>query len=430
MPRMTPHPERIALHNEIHTRPRPRVSSPCSVSHLALLRLPGSPGVPAALKELCLQYGLGPPGDGQSHFFGDFGRFRLKWERHGEFDDYTVYRSLMRSDDPFAEPAVDALPAGWLGQVEGQLVAAVHVALVPDGPNWAHRDRIAAALGANDLIGAQITDGSAAVYTDLHLDASGYTRFLLVNQSMNAALAGRHLQRLIELEVYRMMAMLGFPVARQASHELNELERSLGRLVGRLETAPAEEEPAMLNEVTRLAALAERISADTGSRMGASRAYHALVRRRTDDLREQRLAGIETITEFLERRFTPAMAFCESVDRRLAAAAERIDRASNLLRTRVEIEREAQNQHVLGAMNRRAKLQLQLQQTVEGLSVVAITYYAVGVLGQVFKAISSSGIPIDPDIASGVAVFPVAFLVFWAVRRIRRTLGSRREQEL
>ncbi|NDE07029.1 MAG: DUF3422 family protein [Chloroflexi bacterium] len=141
-----------------------------------MLRGAGGAQSPAALRELCLQYGIAPPGEGQSHFFGDFGRFRLKWERHGEFDDYTVYRNLIRADDPFAEPAIDALPSGWLGQIEGLLVSAVHIALVPDGPSWAHRDRIAAALGASDLIGAQITDGSAAVYTDLHLDAHGYTR--------------------------------------------------------------------------------------------------------------------------------------------------------------------------------------------------------------------------------------------------------------
>ena len=89
------------------------------------------------------------------------------------------------------------------------------------------------------------------------------------------------------------------------------------------------------------------------------------------------------------------MAFCESVDRRLAAAAERIDRASNLLRTRVEIEREAQNQLLLGAMNRRAKLQLRLQQTVEGLSVVAISYYAIAVLGYVFKGMETLGLNIN-----------------------------------
>ena len=424
---MIPHPERIALHNEIHARPRPRVSSPCLVSHLALLRPAGAASSPAALRELCLQYGIAPPGEGQSHFFGDFARFRLKWERHGEFDDYTVYRNLMRADDPFGEPAIEALPTGWLAGVEGQLVAAVHLALVPDGPQWAHRDRVAAALGASDLIGADITDGAAVLYTDLHLDPNGYTRFMLINRSMNASLAGRHLQRLLELEVYRMMAMLGFPVARGAAAELNELERGLGALVCRLESAPAEEEPEMLNEVTRLAALAERIASETGFRTGASRAYHALVRQRLADLREQRVSGLETVTEVLERRFTPAMAFCDSVDRRLAAAAERIDRASNLLRTRVEIEREAQNQLLLGAMNRRAKLQLRLQQTVEGLSVVAISYYAIAVLGYVFKGMETLGLNINPDLASGIAVAPVVVFVALAVRRLRRSASSERD---
>lgn len=316
----------------------------------------------------------------------------------------------MRADDPFGEPAIDALPAGWLAGVEGQLVAAVHVALVPDGPQWAHRDRIAAALGASDLIGADLTDGAAVLYTDLHLDPNGYTRFMLINRSMNASLAGRHLQRLLELEVYRMMAMLGFPVARGAAAELNELERGLGMLVSRLESAPAEEEPEMLNEVTRLAALAERIASETGFRTGASRAYHALVRQRLADLREQRVSGLETVTEFLERRFTPAMAFCESVDRRLAAAAERIDRASNLLRTRVEIEREAQNQLLLGAMNRRAKLQLRLQQTVEGLSVVAISYYAIAVLGYMFKGMETLGLTSTPNWQAALRCCPWWYL--------------------
>ncbi len=427
---MTPHAERIALHNEIHARPRPRVASPCSVSHVALLR--GNTGANdsaagQALQALCLQYGIAPPAEGQSHFFGDFGRFRLKWERHGEFDDYTVYRGLVRSDDPFAEPAISALPSGWLQSLSGELIAATHVVVVPDTPTWGHRERVAAALGAVDLVGADITDGAAAAFTDLHLDADGYTRFLIVNRTMNGSQTGRQVQRLIELEVYRMMAMLGFPVAQRAAAALNEVERSLGRLVNRLELAPANEEPEMLNEVTRLAALSERIAAEAGFRISASRAYHALVRRRSADLRENRVPGLQTITEFLERRFAPAMSFCESVDRRISATSERIDRASNLLRTRVEIEREGQNQQLLAAMNRRAKLQLHLQQTVEGFSVVAITYYAAGVLGYVFKAAADAGLPIDPDIAVGTAVLPLALFVALGVRRIRHSIQQRSE---
>jgi uncharacterized membrane-anchored protein len=181
----------------------------------------------------------------------------------------------------------------------------------------------------------------------------------------------------------------------------------------------------MLREVTRLAAITERIAAEAGFRIAASRAYHALVEQRGRDLREERIAGLQRITEFLDRRFGPAMAFCESVDRRISATSERIDRASNLLRTRVEIEREAQNQQLLAAMNRRARLQLHLQQTVEGFSVAAITYYAVGLLAYLFKGLATAGLPINEDLATGLAVIPVVIAVAWGVRRIRRALQRR-----
>jgi uncharacterized membrane-anchored protein len=426
---MISHPNRVALQNEIHARPRPLLRTPCAISHVSMLRTQDAAaehGEPQqGLRELCLPYGLAPPASGQGHFFGDFGRFRLKWEGHGEFDDFTVYRDLVALDTPFADPAIDALPAGWLDQLPGQLIAATHVLIVPNAPDWGHRERIAAALGAVDVVGADITDNSATVYTDLQLDARGFTRILIVNRSMNASQAGRQAQRLIEIEIYRMMAMLGFPVARQAAGELNEVDHRLGELIARLESAPPEEEPAMLREVTRLAAIAERIAAEAGFRIAASRAYHALVRQRGRDLREQRIAGLQMIVEFLDRRFGPAMAFCESVDRRISATSERIDRASNLLRTRVEIEREAQNQQLLAAMNRRARLQLHLQQTVEGFSVAAITYYAVGLLSLLYKGLEAMGLPIDHEIATGISVVPVLVLVAWGVRRIRVAIQRR-----
>lgn len=423
---MNSHPDRVALQNEIHARPRPHLRTPCAVSHVAMLRDGTHPSDrDSQLKDLCLQYGLAPPAGSQGHFFGDFGRFRLKWEGHGEFDDYTVYRDLVRPDAPFSEPAIDSLPVGWLDNLPGRLMAATHLVIVPDSPEWSHRELIAAALGAVDFVGAEISDGTGAAYSDLQLDSHGFTRFLIVNRTMSASQSGRQAQRLIEIETYRMMAMLGFPVARQAAEALNDVDRRLGELIGRLETAPPEEEPAMLREVTRLAAITERIAAEAGFRIAASRAYHALVQQRGRDLREQRIPGLQMVLEFLERRFGPAMAYCESVDRRISATSERIDRASNLLRTRVEIEREAQNQQLLGAMNRRARLQLHLQQTVEGFSVAAITYYAVGLLSLVFKGLAAAGLPIDQDLATGLAVLPVVLVVAWGVRRIRRAIQRR-----
>ena len=424
---MITHPDREALQNEIHARPRQPVATPQRVSHIALLR-PARSGLEASsdpLLRLCESAGLEAPATGDGHFFADFGGFRLKRERHGEFDDYTVYCDGGDPHAPFARPAIDALPDGWLDALPGSLIAAVHIALLParempDDPAGAGR-----AFGMAELSGASIADGAACAFTDFRLDERGFTRVLVVDRSLNPNYAGRVVQRLIEVEVYRMVAMLAFPLARASATELDGVEASLGALVGRLESAPVEEEPALLREVSRLAGTVERIAAAVGFRFGAARAYHALVRQRGAELRQQRLPGLQTLTAFPERRFDPAMAFCESVGRRIETVAERIARASALLRTRVEIERERHNQDLLAAMNRRARLQLHLQQTVEGLSVAAITYYGAGIAGYLFKAMASLGWPVDPELATGLSIVPIAIAVALGVRHIRAGIRRR-----
>ncbi len=422
---MITHPDRDALQNEIHARPRQPVTTPQRVSHIALLRPErGAPENAAdPLASLCAGLGIVVPASRSGHFFADFGAFRLKRERHGEFDDYTVYCDGGDPREPFGRPAIDALPAGWLDTLPGLLIAATHVALlpaqaVPDGA-------ATAAFGDTELCGASIADGAACAYSDFQVDARGFTRLLVLDRSLSPTYAGRVVQRLIEVEVYRMMAMLAFPLARASAVELDRVEASLEALVRRLETAPVDDEPEMLREISRLAATVERMAAAVGFRFAAARAYHALVRQRGADLRQQRLPGLQTPTAFLERRFDPAMAFCASVGHRVEARAERIARASALLRTRVEIERERHNQELLAAMNRRAQLQLHLQQTVEGLSVAAITYYATGLAGYLFKAMKAAGWPIEPDLATGLAIVPIAVAVALGVRHIREGIRRR-----
>ena len=424
---MIAHPDRDALQNEIHARPRQPLATPQRVSHIALLR-PAHGEEPAAddpLARLCANAGLPAPDLRDGHFFADFGAFRLKRERHGEFDDYTVYRDDGDAHAPFARPAIDALPEGWLDTLPGRLIAAVHVVLLPAREMPDDAGAAAAAFGASELAGASIADGAACAFTDFRIDGRGFTRVLVIDRSLSPAHAGRVVQRLIEVEVYRMMAMLAFPLARTSAAELDRIEASLGALVGRLESAPVQEEPALLGEVSRLAGTAERIAASVGFRFAAARAYHALVRQRGAELRQQRMPGLQTLTAFLERRFDPAMAFCESVGRRVESVAERIARASALLRTRVEIERERHNQELLATMNRRARLQLHLQQTVEGLSVAAITYYGAGIAHYLFVATRAFGWPVDPELATGLAIVPIAIAVALGVRHIRAGIRRR-----
>ncbi len=437
---MIDHPDREALYNEIHARPRQAIAAPHRVSHIALLRSrptgsvngdsPNAHAQPVdPLAALCTTRGLPPPAASDTHFLADFGAFRLKRERHGEFDGYTIDAPGCDPDDPFGRSALAELPDSWLETLPGQRVAAVHLAVLPTRANEPAVDgeieEATRLFDGNELCAASIADGAARVYTDFRMRDDGFVRMLVLDVSMEADRTGREVQRLVEIEVYRMMAMLAFPLARRTAIELDAAEDAIGTLVARLEGAPTREEPALLQEITRLAATVERLSATVGFRFGAARAYHAIVRQRGADLRVGRLASLQTPISFLERRFDPAMAFCESVGRRIESAAERVARASALLRTRVDIERERHNQALLSAMNRRAALQLKLQQTVEGLSVAAITYYAVGLVHYLLVAIHAAGVPVDVDIATGIAVLPVALFVALGVRHVRHTVDRR-----
>jgi uncharacterized membrane-anchored protein len=422
---MKSHPLRTELHDEIHTRPRPPVKAPHAVSHISLLlpqRMPRP--VPPALVDWCVRHAVEPPAQGQNHFEADLGALRLKWERHGEFDDYTVYSAGAEPQAPFARNPGDIVLADLLQGTEGEMIAALRIAVVHAGSAGIDEKSVSAMLESPNFVGAKISDGQASLFSSFRLDERGFGRFLLVDATTTAPQLGRAVQRVVEMEVYRMMAMLAFPEARHIGGELDRVERGLSELVARLDVAPASEEPEMLHEVTRLSALTEQLSTAAAFRFGAARAYRTLVQQRGEELRETRLQGLQTPTDFLERRFEPAMAYCDAVAARLGSVSERIARASALLRTRVEIERERQNQALLGAMNRRATLQLRLQQTVEGLSVAAISYYASGLAGYLFKALAAAGVPIEPELATGFAVVPIVLGAWWAMRAIRRKVVS------
>jgi len=422
---MKTHPLRTDLHDEIHTRPRPPVRAPHLVSHISLLQTQRLPRAqPKALLDWCIRHAVDPPLPGQSHFDADLGAVRLKWERHGEFDDYTVYGAGCEIERPFERTAGDALLTELLREEDAEVIAALRVAVVHSGTARIDERTVATMLESPTFVGAKISDGQASLFSSFRLDDRGFGRFLLVDATTNATQLGRAVQRVIEIEVYRMMAMLAFPEARRVAGELDRVEHRLSELVARLDVAAVSEEPEMLHEVTRLSAITEQLVTAGAFRFGAARAYRSLVRQRGEELRETRLQGLQTPTGFLERRFEPAMAYCDAVSARLASVSERIARASGLLRTRVEIERERQNQALLEAMNRRAKLQLRLQQTVEGLSVAAITYYATGLAGYAFKAAAQVGVPIEPEFATGIAVLPILFAAALAMRSIRRRVAG------
>jgi uncharacterized membrane-anchored protein len=423
------HPQREALTREVHARPFAPLSAPERVSHIAMLSGEGGATADRAhLAGLCERYNVALPAAETNHAFIDFGAFRLKWERHGEFCTWTFFvRGAFA--DPF-DPAVAALPPDWLAALPGERLVATHLAIAPREQPAPKADMLLRWFTREYLAGSRIAEGAAEAWTDFRLHEDGYSRILVQDRGfVDPYQAGRVTQSLLEIETYRLMALLALPVARAAGPRVTAVDRELSAIteaMGDLNSgADSGAERRLLERLMALAAEIERVTASADYRFGAARAYYALVERRIAELAEKSLdAGIPTIGEFMDRRLAPAMRSCIATSERLRAIAERLARAGTLLRTRVDIALEGQNQKLLASMDRRARLQLRLQQTVEGLSVAAISYYVVGLIGYALRAAEFAGIAIRYELLTGVAIPFVVLLVWLGVRRLRRHLAA------
>lgn len=281
---------------------------------------------------------------------------------------------------------------------------------------------LAHVLREETLVASSIADGHAQVFTDFALQADGSSRMVLLAGAMSPRRVGRSVQRLLEIETYRMTALMGLPVARQAGEALAQAERELAALAEAIRVAERDAEPQLLDRLTRLAGQVESLYAATHARFSASSAYFELVDRRIRDIGEARLRNLQTIGEFMDRRLSPARSTCEWAVRRQNALSERVSRVSNLLRTRVEIAQEQGTQQLLASMNQRQDMQLRLQSTVEGLSVAAITYYVVGLVSYLAKGAQKLGWPWSPESTAAVAIPVVALGVWWSLRRMHDRL--------
>lgn len=419
------HPQRLQLAGEIHARPFMAIAAPAQVTHLAIFAGDQLSAHHRALTLLCERFGVAPAAVGAKHFSHDFGAFRLKWEHHTEFSTYTFV-----VDGPFerayAKPPSAFVPRDWLQSLGPTVLAATQIALEADAQ--AERlepsdPRLRECFPGASLVGARI-GGGGELWTDFRVAPDGYARFLVRAGGMPATQAGRLIQRICEIETYRMMALLALPLAREAIPAIGRLEGELAGVTQRLVTQGLTRDEELLHTLTEIAARIESLTLATSYRFGASQAYYRLVKARITELREERIEGAQTVGEFMERRLSPAMDTCRTAAQRQEGLATRVARSNDLLRTRVSIAQEAQNQAVLQSLNRNAGMQVKLQQAVEGLSVVAISYYLVGLLGYGLKALKAGGWHIDVDISLGI-VIPLACAVTWlGLRTLHRKVTA------
>lgn len=422
------HPQRIALTNELHARPFQAATVPGRVIHFAF-KQPKN----AAERDLTLdrahlvafldQFGAAHPAPGAKQHSVELGRFRLKWESHTEFVTYTLI-----GEGPvktlFSGELTNHFSEEWVATAPGRMVAAVQCELIDDRESSAEAPLPEALIRHFDpqsVAAALILDGNAVSLGDFRIHEQGYTRFAIVQRGdLGSRRLGRAVQRLLEIEVYRSMAMLALPIARDVARRLNEVERKLAELTSEVSSQTRNLTDAdALQELMRLSAEIESMAAASAFRFDAAQAYQTIVTERLDALSERTTDGRQHFAEFMERRFSPAMRTVHAAKNRLAALSVRAARTAELLRTRVNVSLEEQNKSLLESMDKRAALHLRLQETVEGLSVVAISYYAVSLCSYLLAPVASI-IGLEESMMLAVVAIPIIATVWWFARQIRK----------
>lgn len=360
------------------------------------------------------------------------GDFAMRVERHTEFVSLSLIEKGLPAKSGLAKHAFDLgslshLPFDWVRQMPAELFHAIWLEIGGKPPHRLSSDDVTLLLDSRSAPSNMISDGAAQLHVSFDIDAEGFSRAALFNISIPANRMGRIVQRVIEMETYRMLTLLGLSAAQAHSSTLNTVDDSLSLLTASLSkqiTAIDKSTDDILPKLSELSARLEETFAKTGFRMAASKAYSDVFLARLDALRPTYLTGFQGIRGFIDRRMSPALQTCTAFSNRLERLATRIDRSAQLLRTQTEMTIQQQNRDLLVSMDRRAQIQLRLQQTVEGLSIAALTYYSVGLIGFIAQALPLATWGLNVQIVKAAFVPLTAIIVWRIIRRASRAARS------
>ena len=416
--RLTPHPLRAAVLGEVHARPFTPLSTPRRILHSAFDTAgEAAQADRAALADFCAHRGLDPLKDAAKHHRVALGGTILRWEQHSEFTTYS-WELPDEGKTPFHPSAASLATVMAALPQPGPLLVALDLHFMKEQPDGIAFTRL---FDRASLAVAENAEGDALFATDFQADPSGFARILIIDRGLGPERAGALAQRIVEIETYRTLALLGLPEARRLAPSIGRIEKRLVEVTEEMRsTERFIDNHRLLDELTALAAELEAGAAASLFRFGASRAYNEIVQLRLQTIGERRVEGFPTWSSFLARRMAPAMRTCITTEERQGTLSQKLARAANLLRTRVDVDLERQNRDLLKSMNERTRLQLRLQTTVEGLSVAAVSYYVVGLFGYLVKGLHDEGVPVDVSLATALFVPLAVLAIWWTVRRIRR----------
>ncbi|WP_448502875.1 DUF3422 family protein [Sphingomonas sp.] len=410
------HPLRASLSAEMHLRRLPRFASPCRMVQVVTLSdEDGARESAEMVRDIALRRGV-TLAERARYAVVPLGEDILVWEGHTEFSSCMILRQGA-FEAPFgvAWPGPEA--AALLKALPGEIIRATEIALMARGEALPDRHEASRWFDPDALTLCDVADRQARILSDFKLNADGFGRLLIADLGLEGDEGAHLVQQLQELGNYRNMALLGLPLAQSLTPDVSAIERRLSTLTHQVSERGASDD-ALLDELTAVAGELARLAAATRYRMSATRAYAQLCMERLRSIGSEPVRGFQTLADFIERRLAPAVRTCESFSGRLEDLQQRTAWTSSLLRTRIDIALAKQNRDLLESMDRRTRLQLRLQQAVEGLSVVAISYYLVSLIGYLVYPLAGA----NKGWAMAAATPLVLAGVWWTARRIKRSV--------
>ncbi len=422
------HKNFVTCYDELHTRPFPQINGPVNISSIAIIHEQCALNEQsirdeiAHITKLCQDNNRQEPAMDCRHFYQSFDNFEFRWERHNEFSSYTF---IVRANNHsfFSNPAINQVCKTWLATIAGKVISALHIEAKTAVDLQRNAQEIKPYFEQYRLLGSMLHLKKISLWSAMRLHQDGFNRILLLSEDIHQCQNGRIIRTLLELEVYRNLTLLALPLAQQIVNEVNAIEV---KLTGLLQHNSAEKHnEQQLAALSTLRAKLAILNVKSQYRFDASIAYYQIVDSRLTELHEEKVANLQTVTAFIKRRLLPALRTIKVAKYRLDDLATRIDRASDFLRTQIDMAITQQNQALLTSMNNRAQIQLNLQQTVEGLSVIVVTYYLLALTRYALEAINNAFIQVNQSQVIA-CLLPLYLLMVWLFgKRIKKHIANK-----
>lgn len=427
------------VHSDLGIVPVERVEGSARVHHVAYRRDEdeAEEDIRERFMLLCVELGIPEGqrsiGETRAHAWGELPKdptvsLQLAWELHTE---YYFVRAILSHDGELPESAyMEAIVPALHRAGTPPLVTCLDM-LVVDHPM--DPEEVCQHIICRNRFGARVMGGDLAVYTNYE-PLDGRERYVIAGSRQaireHAAFAVANIGR---IENYYHLLLLPRNEVRNAVQEVHRWERDLSRRLQDVTHALEGAEPAHLEEWLRALTVdlsrVVRLHGRYNHVLSATFPYSETVRDGFAAWKEEPVKGFDSLSEVILNRTS-------TVSEEYHAFLARLDRMENeisdlvaILRTRVDMNMEAQNTKLLRNLDIRSAIQTRLQEMAEGLSVIVISYYMTGLAGYVFKALEKRHVIESATVPTALFI-PVAVLTAFLVARRGMSKLRKKERQL